>query len=198
MSATLACPVVVLMSRYFQARLEDLTHHKLMWKPHTYGKVSGKRVVDKTVRDCKVLVGAKWDVAIAENDWKKIRKEFRGGADITFEKQDILMYTDGGHFSDHIDRNRPKPGRNHIGTLVVIAPMKTKGSSGGDLIIDEKEVVRASKSATRFKFIPLGTPHRVTPVAKGERISLTFGVYESSPPPPPPPPPPLPFRKRRD
>jgi hypothetical protein len=92
------------------------------------------------------------------------------------EHQEIMRYVEGGFMDTHTDRVR---GPNHVGTLLLVVP--SPDLEGGQLLMQDgpgAEEAPVGKPGRPFVvFIPLHTPHRVTPVVKGERYVAKASVF---------------------
>lgn len=170
MSIAVNQPIVFFPRDVYPYQLDGLvTSVNSNWEVHTYGSTNKQREVDLLVRDVLRWKG-KFDIAISERDRKALLAMSQGD---TIVPQDIMLYKEGGHFVDHIDRNRPKQGMKHIGTIVLLGGSQHRG---GVLKVDVKQVMRCT-GKPRACFIPLGAVHSVTPVTSGNRIVITCGVY---------------------
>lgn len=101
-------------------------------------------------------------------------------------EHDINIYLEGDHFAEHVDTPRHDAAKM-IGTVVYILYSNVEG--GGELICQEKGSnleesekegnLRERKYNLRsgdYVFITGDTVHKVNPIQKGYRISMTFDV----------------------
>jgi hypothetical protein len=155
------------------------------WEPCDVGvldSVTGtcaSRVVDKSQRSC---FRGSTDAWIEK---RSLVHEQHGAAELIakalplvdlstvgFSDWELLRYTAGGFFAEHVDRPR---GDNHLGTVLAI--FGTDDVEGGDLQSGGKVVWPRGCKVPHLVFIPLGEPHEVTRVLKGERYAAKAAVY---------------------
>lgn len=96
------------------------------------------------------------------------------------DDQELLLYSEGGHFAMHVDRNR---GPGHVGTVLYVLP--SLDMEGGRL---EAQVDPMSDdlvdlggdpgtNSAYVAYLPLDVPHRVTPILRGTRLVLKAAVF---------------------
>ena len=88
--------------------------------------------------------------------------------DITVVPDSYLIYREGDHFETHIDSCR---GETHIATAVYI--VKEKNLRGGELEFS----YRSCEGEGCLTLFYTTVPHRVTPVIRGEKHTITFEIH---------------------
>jgi len=108
------------------------------------------------------------------DDEKKVLRQHEI-TDYTLLEMKVLKYEEGSFLDEHVDRTRFK---KHAGTLLLIG--YSPEAEGGDLVVDYKLVVRKTSSEEQWfmTYIPLGTPHFVTTLLKGQRYVIKFAVQD--------------------
>jgi hypothetical protein len=91
---------------------------------------------------------------------------------VYFSDWEVLKYTVGGFFAEHVDRSR---GTDHLGTVLAI--FGTEDVEGGDLRTGGDVVWPAGCRQPHLVFISLGVNHEVTRVRKGERYAAKASVF---------------------
>lgn len=91
----------------------------------------------------------------------------------------ILKYTEGCFFQRHSDGQKNK---FHIGTMILLPPLKYNDYTGGELVVYEKDentqqeretVFQSHDTDWTFIFLKIGTEHEVKKVTSGVRYSFT-------------------------
>lgn len=90
--------------------------------------------------------------------------------------QKIHVYNSGGFFDEHKDTPIAK---NHVATIVHVLPTTF---AGGDLVLSPPAAAGSGDAATvvtrgGIAIFPTDTPHRVTEVTKGCRVSIQLDVF---------------------
>jgi hypothetical protein len=149
----------------------------LNWIQHTYQDEHDNRAPDENVRQC-FCYEHNFEVSLAESDIKDNLRALGLPHDVILVKQELLMYVPGGHFDEHVDRERPLDGLVHLGTLVIA--VGSDDACGGGLEVNG-EIVLPTKSVEHGAayYIPLDIPHRVRALTGGNRVVIKFGVYST-------------------
>jgi len=123
-------------------------------------EISGDKI-ELTNKLIQKLENIKYQISCNLFNYKKIH----------FELNKLNVYSEGCHFSTHVDT----PKENMIGTLVVVLP--DYKYEGGELEIDCNSNDKINKNGWIAFYADL--PHRIMPVTKGYRVSLTFYIMKS-------------------
>ena len=92
--------------------------------------------------------------------------------DIQYQQYSVNIYTKSGHFKSHIDTPKYK---NHIGTLILLLPMKF---TGGELIVNNEKCKWKNLDDTNilWTYFSKSIIHSVNEIKSGIRITITFDV----------------------
>lgn len=158
----------------------------LAWEEADVGMVDSLarvRVVNRTARACMraVFPPDRAEPWMTSDSWLRnqvvMRMLYDAGLHIdtvSFGEvgvhQKLLWYSAGGQFVEHVDR---KQGPSHIGTLLLI--LNSEDLHGGVLQVNGEGVV--DQPGVWLVFLPLGVPHGVSPVERGERHVFTAPVF---------------------
>jgi PKHD-type hydroxylase len=148
-------------------------------KKFEYGTI-GNKEVDYTIRKSEVdwvrfdnvpkLIRDKFDFLLIDMNLRNYNFEIYG----TDPEYQLTKYSEGFYYHRHKDTGMPlkNPGANRKFT-VVIQLSKPEDYEGGELKFEE---VAAPKEQGSMVIFPAFEYHEVTPVTKGERLSLVAFV----------------------
>lgn len=144
--------------------------------------------VDKDVRDAREMPSSVTVSGFLESPGigRTIQKVLvnrwgtRIASEVTLKFKKFNMYRENGHFDEHVDT----PHENLIGTLVILPSIECVSNyTGGELVIREGDETMSISSnyGTKVVLFSSCSPHKVLPVTKGTRVSITYEVYYTLP-----------------
>jgi hypothetical protein len=141
--------------------------------------MNDKSVLDKKYRFAHVLQNTEFATNFDPSKYNiidNIQNHMTNGKSVKLSLDKLNIYSEGGHFKIHKDTPR---GPDMIGSLIVCFP---SSFTGGDLILhtESETVFNFSKlSETHYQWTAFYSDidHEVKPVTSGNRITLTYGIY---------------------
>lgn len=126
------------------------------WVAKSAGTESGSRILDPNVRNCRVWIKGIPNLSrttlnfcepfiqTVAHDWYGRDKE---SFSFQLENTELLLYTPGGHFLEHEDREIFGEGEQ-LGTLLLIG--YSQDSKGGELVSDQGQDIVSVQSSCRL------------------------------------------------
>lgn len=134
------------------------------------------RIVDESIRKCYKYNNIDVSFKNINTVLDEVQNKFSNHTNIRLIPREILEYGEGCFFDSHTDGKKFK---DHIGNAILLPPKNLFTYSGGTLFVDNKKY-SASTNKWKLVIIPMDVEHYITPVRKGTRVVIKFGIKGKS------------------